>query len=436
MSDINTVLLCLSTVLSSTNLDRLQLISYALLAMDGRVTMLGISRWTEKGGSYRTIQRFFKQTFSWCRLNWYLITGYLSDDDVILIAKDETTVTKSGQHTYGLGRYFSSIFNRAIPGLSFFTLSLISVKRRQSFPLVIEPVAKEEEEQPAKTASPKGKKKPGRPKGSRHKTQSTPELSARLLWTPALLRNLLKLIGTRLKPVYFVYDSAWGNNDCIAMLKPLELKLISKRRHDAALGFPDEGKYSGRGAPRKYGDKVNYADMPDRYRKYSEVTLGILTPIYQIKARHKRFAQSLNVVIIRKTNLKTGKTTQVIWFSSDLELAWDKLIDYYRLRFQIEFNFRDAKQFWGLEDFMNVGQTQIHHATNLSMFMVNLSYVLRQQTPFFSRSILDLKAWFKADKYVREILKLLPQSADLNFNDRILPDIAQLGRINTPVEVG
>jgi putative transposase len=30
-------------------------------------------------------------------------------------------------------------------------------------------------------------------------------------------------------------------------------------------------------------------------------------------------------------------------------------VDYYSLRFQIEFNFRDAKQYWGLEDFMNMG---------------------------------------------------------------------------------
>ena len=437
MSDINTVLLCLSAVLSSANLRHLQLISYALLAMNGRVTMLGISRWTKKGGSYRTIQRFFNQTFSWCRLNGYLLAGCLSDDDAILIAGDETTITKSGKRTYGLGRYFSSIFNRAVPGLSFFTLSLVSVKRRQAFPIIIEQVTQEEEEQPlTKTASPKKKKKAGRPKGSRNQTQSTPELSPRLLWIQALLRNLLLLIGTRFKPVYFVYDSALGNNNCAAMLKPLELHLISKLRHDAALWFPYEGEYSGRGAPRKYGEKVNYADIPDHYLKYSEVTGGILTDIYRIKARHKRFAQPLNVVIIRKTNLKTGKTAQVILFSTDLELAWDKLIDYYRLRFQIEFNFRDAKQYWGLEDFMNVGQTQIYNAANLSMFMVNLSYVLRQWTPFLQMSVLDLKAWFKADKYVREVLKSLPQSADLNFIDRILPNIAQFGRVNAPVEVG
>ncbi|NJO14441.1 MAG: transposase [Thioploca sp.] len=81
------------------------------------------------GGSYRTIQRFFRQSFSWCRLNWYLMRHHLTDpDDVILIAGDQTTITKSGQHTYGLGRYFSSIYHRAIPSLSFVTLSLISVK--------------------------------------------------------------------------------------------------------------------------------------------------------------------------------------------------------------------------------------------------------------------------------------------------------------------
>ena len=54
----------------------------------------------------------------------------------------------------------------------------------------------------------------------------------------------------------------------------------------------------------------------------------------------------------------------VALFSSDLELSYAHLIDYYRLRFQLEFNFRDAKQYWGLEDFMTVKQTPIR--TDLS----------------------------------------------------------------------
>ena len=79
---------------------------------------------------------------------------------------------------------------------------------------------------------------------------------------------------------------------------------------------------------------------------------------------HKEFAQSLNVVILVKTNIKTNAVSHVILFSSDLDLSYEKIIDYYRLRFQIEFNFCDAKQFWGLEDFMNRGQTAVTNAAN------------------------------------------------------------------------
>ncbi|BAP56492.1 transposase, IS4 family [Thioploca ingrica] len=140
-------------------------------------------------------------------------------------------------------------------------------------------------------------------------------------------------------------------------------------------------------------------------------------------------------MVVRKTNLKTQKVAQVILFSTDLELAWDKLIEYYRVRFQIEFNFRDAKQHWGLEDFMNIRPTPVYNAANLSMLMVNLSQVLRQQAPFSAMSVLDLKAWFQADKYVREVLKQLPQSVELRFINRIIADTAQFSQINRPVEV-
>ena len=59
-----------------------------------------------------------------------------------------------------------------------------------------------------------------------------------------------------------------------------------------------------------------------------------------------------------------------------MNLSYDKVVDYYSLRFQIEFNFRDAKQFWGLEDFMNVGKNAVTNAANLAFFMVNISQVL------------------------------------------------------------
>ena len=115
---------------------------------------------------------------------------------------------------------------------------------------------------------------------------------------------------------------------------------------------------------------------------------------------HKRFADLLNVVVVVKTNLQTGATAHVVLFSSDLELAYDKLVEYYRLRFQIEFNFRDAKQYWGLEDFMTVNPTPVYNRANLAMLMVNLSQILirtlRNHCPQFS--VNDLKACYRGRK--------------------------------------
>lgn len=71
---------------------------------------------------------------------------------------------------------------------------------------------------------------------------------------------------------------------------------------------------------------------------------GIPTDPFHLTARHSSFAESLNVVILLKTNLKNQQQAHVILFSSDLALDAHTLIKYYSLRFQIELNFRDAKQ--------------------------------------------------------------------------------------------
>ena len=88
------------------------------------------------------------------------------------------------------------------------------------------------------------------------------------------------------------------------------------------------------------------------------------------------------------------RTSHVYLFSSDVTLDAETMIDYYGLRFQLEFNFRDAKQYWGLEDFMNVKQTPVTTAANLSMFMVNVSAKLLSPLRLDSPevSVLDLKA--------------------------------------------
>lgn len=435
--DIIIVLQCLSQCIDKTTLRQLSCIVPALLAMTGRVTMLGISRWTEPGGSYRTIQRFYNSTIAWATVNWILIWSHLLDPtDTILIGGDETVVTKAGQQTYGLDRFFSSLYGKPVPGLSFFGLSLISVNQRTSYPVMLEQTIKEAEQKPVKKAPrKKGQKsaqKRGRPQGSQNKNRRAVELKPYLIRIQTMLTKLLALLGVSLKVSYCVMDGAFGHNYALQMVRQCSLHLISKLRADAALYFPYTGPQKKVGARKKYGPKLDYAHIPDQYLKETTVQDGIQTNIYQMTMWHKLFPDQLNVVIIHKLNLKTQACAYVVLFSSDLELAYDKLIDYYRLRFQIEFNFRDAKQFWGLEDFMNVNQTPVYNAANLAMFMVNLSQVLlghfRPTCPTFS--VNDLKAYFRGRKYVEETLKLLPQKPEPFFIEQIFAQIAQIGSIH------
>jgi putative transposase len=415
-------------------LRQLNHIVLALLAMTGRVTMLGISRWTEKGGSYRTIQRFFNTMISWASVNWFFIRHHLLDPtDTILIGGDESVVTKAGKKTYGLDRFFSSLYGKPVPGLSFFSLSLISVKKRISYPVMMEQVLKAEEEKPdEKKSGQKQSRKRGRPKGSQNKNRREVELKPYLFQIQTMLTKLLMLIGVDLNVIYCVMDGAFGNNNALQMVRQCSLHLISKLRCDAALYFPYQGAQNKHGAKKKYGHKLNYNHIPEKYLQETSLVDGIQTNIYQMSMWHKLFPDLLNVVIIVKINLKTQARAHVVLFSSDLDLTYDKLIDYYRLRFQIEFNFREAKQFWGLEDFMNVNQTPVYNAANLAMFMVNVSQTLirycRPTCPTFS--VNDLKAHFRGRKYVTETLKLLPQMPEPIFIDQIFANIAQLGRIN------
>ena len=152
--------------------------------------------------------------------------------------------------------------------------------------------------------------------------------------------------------------------------------------------------------------------------------------------RHCEFTFPINVVVILKTNLSTHQQAHIILFSTDLKLSYEKLFDYYTLRFQIEFNFRDAKQYWGLDDFMNVKEEAVTNAANLSFFMVNFSSVLlrryRENNPEFS--VLDLKSHYRGYRYVSETIKLLPQKPEGILLDKIFQQIACLGMVHPVFE--
>jgi putative transposase len=439
MPDILPLLLSLQPVLSETTCRQLSRIVVAMLAMTGRITQRGISRWSEKGGSYRTIQRFFHTDIDWLAVQWRFFLLFAYDPaGVYLLAGDETVITKAGKHTFGLDRFFSSLFDKAVPGLACFSLALVHIGKRQAYSLCNAQVLRtpEEKEQAQKRKQSKktgGSGRPrGRPKGSKNQNKAEALLCPELVRIQTQTQQALKLLHKKLSVVYFVLDGHFGNHLALQMARQCGLHLISKMRCDAAL-FQEPSVLQKQLQPRrKYGDRLDFANMPEAWLRSSQIEGEYRICVYQGRCLHPHFAHRLNVVVIQKTHLQSGRRGHIVLFSSDLFLGAEAIIDYYRLRFQIEFTFREAKQHFGLEDFMGVKQTSVTNAMNLSFFLVNLSQCLLEslRTRFVVAGISDLKSWYRGRYYASALLKRLPQKPEAIICEHLLEQICRLGVIH------
>ena len=259
---------------------------------------------------------------------------------------DESVVTKSGKLTFGLDRFYSGLLQKVVKSIAIFSLSIVSVEERRSYPLQVEQVirtdaekeaAKKKKRKKAKRKNNSSKTKPGRPKGSKNRDKSQVTLTPELERIQKMIKKQLLLLKGLVKIRHIALDGHFGNNNALQMVLHCGLDLVSKLRSDAALYFLYDGSQKARGPKRKYGSKIEYTNIPAKYLVSQKTEKGIQTKTYQSKMLHKSFAQMLNVVIITKTHLKTGRFAHVILFSSDLEMSYEKIIEYYSLRFQIVF---------------------------------------------------------------------------------------------------
>lgn len=441
MPEIYVYLLPLISCLKESELKNLREIVSAMLGMSGKKTMLNISRWTEI--CYRTVERFYNRIIPWLDLNILLINMRAGKIEELIATGDETGVIKSGKKTYGVDKYFNSIYQKVMNSVYFSGITLIDVNAKTGYGLLMSQlVFTPEEKEKLKKAKEKKQKakggKRGRKKGSKNKPKVEEDLTPTFRLLKTQLTEVMEKLRKKVKvPVrYFMGDGGYGNSTCAKICNDLSLFLISKLQYNAALFLRYTGPYANRGRKRIYGDKIDYKKLPEKFLCETEYDKNeqVETRNYQFRCLNKEFKQELNVVIQKKINYKTKKEAHIVLFSTDLELSFDKILKYYSSRFQIEFNFRDAKEFWGLQDFMNVNELPISNAANLSFFMTNFSNILlsdfRTRENNQKLGIRDLISGYRSEKYISETLKLV-EKFNPNF---LMPDnfdiITSLGRIH------
>ncbi len=286
-----------------------------------------------------------------------------------IVAFDPSYIPKSGKKTYGKGCFWSSKDGRSKPGLEIGCLSLIDVTDATAYHIeaVQTPVD-------------------GRQSRMQHYV------------------NIIKKHSTRLLGYtrYLAVDGYFMKKTFVDPVLSMGLQVITRMRPDANLQYLYKGpQQKGRGRKRAYDGKVNVTQIDRRRWKYGYEDDHV--KVFELICRCVTLKRNVKVVLLQ--NKATG--AQVILLSTDMELNAKTIVEYYSLRFQIEFLIRDAKQYTGLAECQAVSETKLYNHFNLSLMSVSLMKLTcwatlsdKEHIPFSIRSI---RTWLY-NKYLTETI--------------------------------
>jgi putative transposase len=428
---------CLSGVLSDAKISVLFDILNAFFQVSYSVTTRSLSRYTQS--SLRTLFRFLKEEYDWIGIRVRLFRDYCwKKGDSYLLVADETVEGKSRKKSHGLDYFYSSIAGQPIAGICFFGMSLVSVQSGVSYFLGAYQVLRTVEDKARIAAQKKHKQEAkarvkagtvlakGRKKGCGNKVKEENNTASyrtfKLLFIKVL--QTIRQLCEGIKVCYLVVDSAYGTADYLALAQQQGLFLVSKLRANTLLVLPYQGEQKGK-RPKKYGETIHYEQLPEQYLKETIEGEGYTSYGYQFQAYAKNcFGLTLlNIVVLKTIRQSDAKVSINIWFCSDLKLGYEQILHFYHLRFQIEFDFRDAKQFFGLSDFKNYKEANLTNFVNLAFTSCLMAKIYQQQyrdqlqNPKIS--ILDIKLIRKAQFTAKNVLKLVRNRPEDIFNDDI-----------------
>ncbi|MDR1091458.1 MAG: transposase [Prevotella sp.] len=153
----------------------------------------------------------------------------------------------------------------------------------------------------------------------------------------------------------------------------LGLHFISRLRDDAVLQYIYRGEPTGKkGRPKKFEGKVNPYEPDMGY--FSETVSTDELKVYSAIVYSKAFEREINLAVA--VFYKDGKEmARKLYFSTDLDMAAEKMVRYYRSRFQIEFLDRDAKQYCGLAHCQACSENKLNFHFNAALTAVNLAKI-------------------------------------------------------------
>jgi hypothetical protein len=317
-----------------------------ILALRGHVNFRNLSRYCDY--SERTIARQFRRSFDWPIFHQQVMATVISPLSEVISAQDASFIPKSGKQTFGLGHFFNGCTSRPERGLEISVLAVVSVRRRCAFTLAV-----------AQT-----------PPGDGDAASPQEKEETRIDFYKQQLRGQRHRLPQSVK--YHCVDGYFAKKKYIDEVVRLKLHPITKLRCDADCLFLYTGPHpKRRGRKRKYAGKVNFQDL-SRFANLGTMKEAEYVHLYAAIVWHVSLKRQLRVVVLVNRK-QADKPRYIVLASTDLELDSDKLVELYAARFQIEFLFRDSKQFTGLSDCQARAEAALDFHFNAALATLNLA---------------------------------------------------------------
>jgi hypothetical protein len=246
----------------------------------------------------------------------------------------------------------------------------------------------------------------------------------------AYLCHLRQVVERQLPlPPYLVVDGFFGKQKFIDGVLALPMHLIGKLRTDANLRYLYTGpRRPGPGAPKCYDGKVHWDDL-SRFERLPTAEPRYV--LYHAEVNSACFRRNRRVVVV----VDTRTQRYAILFSTDLALSPLKIYEYYCARFQIEFLFRDAKQFTGLTACQARTAIQLHNHFNASLTAVSFAKLETPQPPpgqAVPFSMASLKRRYFNQRLLDRILDCLASGLSLEKFSPAYEALCNYGTISEP----
>jgi len=366
------------------------------LGLRGRYNFLNMARYGEY--SEQTYRNQFDKPFDFIEFNTTMIKANCSYH--LVNAFDPSYIPKSGKETEHLGKFWSGCSQKVLKGLEIGGFAIVDVENNTAFSL------------------------------EAIQTPSVKELKAE---GKTLVNHYVSLVIERKEKLisfspYLAVDGYFAKKEFInPIMNQTELQVISKMRSDANLSYIYKGESTGlRGRPKTLDGKIKMQQIDKRRIKlcFENDEIKIYEGIVFSKSLKRK---------IKLAYLELNSGGYAVLFSTDLNLDGQTIYMYYKCRYQIEFLFRDAKQYTGLTQCQARNENKMHFHFNASLTSVSIAkatcFLKNRKAKTESFSMSDVKTMHLNKIMVDRIFANLEIDLSCKKIRKVYRDAIWLGKI-------